>query len=214
MSVPMFGSRAYDVVVALFLSAFMIFTAACAPVIMEPAPELPRIPGTGGTPRFIGDIVVVTAGIEKNDDRIDPEELGAYLAALLRDAGAPSGIRVLTAETASGQGFPRVEIELERMDYTILMRRPPPAPPCGLPILYPLIAPIMLVREYFQPQALIEGSLVLYDAGGRVEKQVFLSEAAYARASIFNMGGDKTRRELSSRAIGRFSRSVVRQIYP
>lgn len=214
MSVPMFGNKMHGVATALSVSLLMAFASACAPVIMEPARELPRIPASGASPRFVGDIVIVTAGLEKNDDLIDPEGLGAYLAAMRSEDGIMTDTRISVVESASGQGFPRAEIILDRMDYTIIMRRPPPSPPCGLPILYPLIAPFMLAREYFQPQALIEGSFVLYDEGGRVEKQVLLSESAHARASIFNMGGDKTRRELSSRAISRFSRSVVRQIYP
>lgn len=214
MSVLMFGNRMHVLITSLSVSTLVVFASACAPVIIDPAPEVPRIPGAGVKPRFAGDIVIMTAGLEKNDDLIDPEELRAYLELLLRDAGAMPGTRVIVAESAPGQGFPRAEIVLSRMDYTIEMLRPPPSPPCGLPILYPFISPVMLARQYFRPQAVLEGTVILHGADGSISRQQYLSESALARAGIFNTGGEKTRRELTGRAISRFSRSAVRQFYP
>lgn len=190
--------------------AGLMALSGCAPVI-ETGRDMTPLPLEAGKKFGQVTIVIIAGNLEQGPDLIDPAKLRTALEDQMKASGVISQPRVLlsTARDASEIGRAEAAIVLTRLHSTIQSLRSPPSPPLGIGLLYPLVTPLLLKRDYLKLQAALEAELLFYGADGAVTKQLFLSETADGRANFFNSGGAGAAGKLVSIALHNFCRRVL-----
>lgn len=181
--------------------------AGCAPIIetgMYPDPVF-AAPGhfaEGAT------IVLDTSRLEKTADTPDPEELKQVLQQLSRKTGFIE--EVVSRQTGScRRAQVCAEVFLTKLDYRKEALRLPPGPPLGLSLLYPLVFPVLLKRDYIKLELTVQADLRFSDSEGRLEKEFFLSETSTGRANFFNSGEQDAVARLKEIAFYNFSLQLL-----
>lgn len=192
--------------IAISLIAAVLLTG-CAPIIetgiypdeMFPLFEKPARSAT---------VVLDTSRLGKTDEPVDPEDIRQVLQQLSGRAGFIK--EVVSSQTGScRRGQACAEVFLTRLDYKKEAMQLPPGPPLGLCILYPLVFPVLLKRDYIKLELTVQADLRFSNGNGDVEKQFFLSETSTGRANFFNSGEQDAFAMLKKIAFHNFSLQLL-----
>jgi hypothetical protein len=192
----------------LILTATML-PAACAPVIetatyplsMAAAPAEP----SGGC------IVLDPARIEKTAEAPDLIELKKKLEEVLNSLGLVRDVRVGPAGSCGQAAY--AEVALTRLEYTKKALRLPPPAPLGIAILYPLMLPVLMHRDFIRLEIIVQADLLFHGGEGHLTKQLFLSETSTARANFFNSGEEGAVERLREIAFHNFSIQLLSEFF-
>ena len=196
--------------VVVFVMACTATFAGCAPVIMTGRHDIQLFAPVEKRSEIV-EVALVTSRLEKTEDTIDIAKLKKALEKEFVATGLFTGSRVQITGGDAPHLSGSIEVRLTRLEYTKTALRLPPAPPLGLAVLLPVVAPLMLTRDYIKLQVTVEADLLLYDAEGRLAKEIFMSESAIAQANFFNMGEGRAAEKLESIALHNFCRQLLQE---